>query len=298
MTPCTFSILTSPLDIPFLKLMLEHLMRTHKGRFSEVLLIADDMPPAFHSLGEEERDAHFLALIEELVSTGTVTRCVRLSTLSAEQAGSIYFAPQPSKLRDFKGCPVFGWVAGLHEAKTDLVLHVDCDIMMHQDAGHDWIEEGAALMTEDSSVMFVSPLPGPPASDGDFPSQMEPPNFDRHGNLRFKTFTSRCYLVSKSRFAQMLPIRMRRGMTKTGIKQFAWELCVESDLQRSAFERVHLRSEKAWQLHSEKHTEEWVRELPALLARVEAGDYPEGQGGHHDLISELWYGEAAPASRR
>jgi hypothetical protein len=144
-------------------------------------------------------------------------------------------------------------------------------------------------MEEDKSVMFVSPLPGPPAKDGTFPSQLTAPTFDRHGNLRFKTFTSRCYLVSKSRFARMLPTRMQRGITKAGITHFAWESCIESDLQNSPFERAHLCSSNAWYLHQQRHTAEWADALPEILAKIEADVYPEGQGGYHDLIPELWY---------
>ena len=67
-----------------------------------------------------------------------------------------------------------------------------------------------------------------------------------------------------------------------------WEECVSAALQRSAYYRVHLASPTAWSVHCKDHIPRWVAALPSILARVEAGEFPEGQAGYYDLRLADW----------
>jgi hypothetical protein len=82
-------------------------------------------------------------------------------------------------VRDHRGVPLFGWIAGLEAAQTDFVVHFDSDLLLHQAPGHSWIDAGMALIQEDPLAMFVSPLPGPPASDGSVKDQAVAPTLGR-----------------------------------------------------------------------------------------------------------------------
>ncbi len=159
------------------------------------------------------------------------------------------------------GVPMFGWIAGLETARTDFVVHFDSDILLHQAPDHNWIEAGMALIEKDSLVMFVSPLPGPPASDGCFHDQAFAPTFDEEGNLRFKTFSSRRFLVNKCRFENLLPTPLvytsakgrRRMQFGIGNALSPWETCVSCALKEFINDRVNLRSPKAWAIHCPDH---------------------------------------------
>jgi len=204
MTDCAFVLLTSPRDSGFVGDILDHLLRMCSFPFREIILVVDDLPK---SVPKEHRslDAEFQDLTQRLQQNGAVTRFVCLDSTPTGRLAKKYFGSRVSRMRDFRGIPMFGWIAGLETAETDFVVHFDSDILLHQAPNHNWIQAGMALIEKDPQVMFVSPLPGPPASDGHFYDQAVAPTFDDEGNLRFKTFSSRRFPVNKRRFENILP---------------------------------------------------------------------------------------------
>lgn len=296
MPECTFVLLTSPSDIEFMNDTLRHLLRMCSFRFREVIVVADDLPRTTRTQSHGNSDAEFSGLIQEWQRNGTVTRCVRLSTIPSARLARKYFGSRVPAMRDRRGIPLFGWIAGLETAQTDFVVHFDSDILLHQAPGHSWIDAGIALLEGDPLAMFVSPLPGPPASDGAFHTRSVAPTFDNQGNLRFKTFSSRRFLVSKRRFENMLPTPLRYISTKQRLRMqfgfgnalYPWEHCVSCALEESEYYRVHLRSPKAWAIHCPDHGRVWIQSLPGLIKRVEVGQYPAEQGGHYDLMLPAW----------
>lgn len=296
MRDCTFVLLTSPRDTEFVGDILRHLLKMCSFPFREVILVVDDLPKRTVPQGQENLDAEFSRLMGQWQQNGTVTRSVRLSTIPSHRLANKYFGSRVSQQRDFRGIPMFGWIAGLEEARTEFVVHFDSDILLHQAPDHSWIEAGMALIEKDPLVMFVSPLPGPPASDGCFHDQTVAPTFDGEGNLRFKTFSSRRFLVNKQRFEDLLPTPIVYTSAKgrrlmwfgIGNALWNWETCVSCAMKESQYYRVHLRSPKAWSIHCLDHGPAWVRSLPTLIKRVEEDDYPAEQGGHYDLIPSAW----------
>lgn len=295
MPECTFVLLTNPNDVQFVNEIIQHLLRMCSIHFREVIVVADDLPQA-RATSPKHCHVQLFELIEELLHNNTVSRCVRLSTIPSLTLASKYFGSQISATRDHRGVPLFGWIAGLESAKTDFVVHFDSDILLHQAKGHDWINEGITLIQEDPLAMFVSPLPGPPTPDRKFFDQDFPPTFDKRGNFRFKTFSSRRFLVSKDRLDNLLPTPMqyisnkRRLLMQFGLGNalWTWEYCVSYALERSKYYRVNLRSPNAWAIHCPNHGRAWLRYLPALIKEVECGNYPVEQGGHYDLLLSAW----------
>jgi hypothetical protein len=279
MPECTFVFLTNPRDIEFVDHTLRHLLRMCSFHFREIILVADDLPKGTQLQSHENSDAKFSRMIQELQRNGTITRCVRLSAIDSDRLAGKYFGSRVSAMRDHRGIPLFGWIAGLEAAQTDFVLHFDSDILLHQAPGHSWIDAGI-----------------PPASDGSFYDQAVAPTFDNQGNFRFKNFSSRRFLMNKPRFENMLPTPLRYLSTKRRLfMQFGfdnalctWEHDVTCVLQNSKYYRVHLRSPKAWALHCRDHGRAWLRSLPALIKRVEDGRYPAEQGGHYNLMLPAW----------
>jgi hypothetical protein len=295
MNPCTFVTLAGPADARHVDRILDHLLRMCSFDFQEVILVLDDVPktgiPA-----DAWRELY--AKIERLAEHGPIDRVVRLSEINrrCRRLSKKHFGRSVSRVRDLRGVPLFGWIAGLEEARTDFVVWFDSDILLHQETGFNWIESGMALIADDPTVMFVAPHPGPPASDGNLRGQTIPPIVDGAGNFRFKTFSSRRFLISKQRFENMLPIRLvyapgkNRMLSRLGLGKapLPWEQCVSRSLQRSEYYRVHLGNPKAWALHSPDHSTAWIEALPRISTRIEAGDYPTEQGGFYDLVLSSW----------
>lgn len=289
MTECTFVFLTSPLDVQFAKYTLTHLLKMSAYRFREVIAVADDLPRRTISDRHPATLESFSALLRELQDTGLITRCIHLSAVSHnEELARKHFGSRVLALRDGRGIPLFGWIAGIEAANTEFVVHCDSDMLLHQ-RGHSWIDEGIGLIEADPLVMFVSPLPGPPTPDGTFPAQQIPFTFDIEGRLRFATtFSSRMFLLKKSRFETMLPTRLLSFQTTGGNYVCTWEKSVSSTLSLSRFCRVHLRTENAWLMHCLDRSSDWLNLLPSIIEKVEEGSYPPSQAGYFDLILSMW----------
>ena len=296
MSECTFALLAGPRDTGFLKATLRHLLKMCSFSFREILVVADDLPRSDGSLNTDVEVSCFTDLLRRLTRDQTVTRCVYLSEIATDRLAEKHFGSRVSTMRDHRSIPLLAWIVGIEAAQTDFVLHFDSDILLHQAPGHSWIRTGMTLMHEDPLAMFVSPLPGPPSCDGRLCAQATAPTLDNQGNFRFKTFSSRRFLLSKQRFEKLLPTPLRyislkrRLLMQVGFGSAIrpWEYCVSCALQESKYYRVHLCSPKAWALHCPDHSQAWLRSLPAVIKRVEEGRYPSEQGGHYDLMLPAW----------
>ncbi len=63
---------------------------------------------------------------------------------------------------------------------------------------------------------------------------------------------------------------------------------VDARLTVTGHVRIDLDSPRAWTVHPPDHGPEFVAALPALLERLEAGDYPPEQAGREDLMLDAW----------
>jgi hypothetical protein len=292
---CTFSMLASTADAPFIAMSVRHLLRMCAFHFQDVVIVVDDLPKDGHDAVEARG---LLAILEGMHAEGIVSRILRLSTVheNERQLSQKYFGCVLPRPRDRRGIPLLGWVAGLEDARTDFVVHFDSDILLHQRSGHSWLTEAMTLLRQDASAMFVAPRPGPPAADGSLQGQQVAPTRDENGNFRFKQFSSRRFLVSKRRFDALLPTpllytsRRDRVLMQLGYGNALqmWEECVSSVLRRSSYYRVHLANPNAWSVHCKEHSPRWLAALPAILERVEAGEFPEAQAGHYNLQLSHW----------
>ena len=176
------------------------------------------------------------------------------------------------------------------------MLHYDSDILQYQSLDSDWIRKGKDLINALPEVMFVAPLPGPPTASGELKGQKEQPVRDEAGNFMFKSFSSRRFLVNKTKLEHLLPCPalytspIRKMLMKFGVGNalLPWESSMSAALSRSKYFRLHLCDKDAWTLHCPDHGPEWVTALPSLIARIETGDFPAEQAGTYDLHLPYW----------
>jgi hypothetical protein len=209
-----------------------------------------------------------------------------------------YFAIPVRQTHSNGGYPILGSMAAIEESRADFLVHFDSDMLLYQEPGFSWIDQGIRLLRENPDLLAVLPRSGPPHRDGRLRQQEETGEAfepDPRGIYCFKTFTSRVFLIERRRFDRLLPLRPRLPVVEllrnylTGRNTMPeWEIMIGYRLQETAFVRADLTSTQAWTLHPDERGERFEAALPGVIARIETGDFPPGQGGYYDLLLDLW----------
>jgi len=259
---CTFAMLAGPADATYFSLTLRHILKMCSFDFAEVLLIVDDLPKRGRS---PEAEQAFCTMVEGLQHDGLIDRIVWLRRFHAQslRAAPKYFGRRITQFRDHRGVPAFGWIAAIEAAKSEFLLYFDSDVLLYQ-SGTDWISAGMELIAKDETAMFVAPYPGAPAPDRELFGHSEPPVLDEQGNFRWKTFSSRRFLVSKPHLEKLLPTpprfvsKKRELLSRIGIGNalLPWESAVSKALEQSPYSYVYLGSQAAWSLQLSRS---WTR---------------------------------------
>jgi hypothetical protein len=305
---CSLSILVARTDIPFMMHTIPHLVKMCNYPFVEKLLVVDagelsgDYPkrPGIGTL-EQLREC-----CDRLLKDGVMDRAVDID-FSPQYRDRMYrkhFQGQVQETHNYRGAPVLGYIACIEEAKGDYVLYFDCDMLLHQQPGFNWIAEGIQLMEKHPEIVDVLPLASPPSEGKEQAYQACELHAD--GFYSLKRFTSRKFLVNRQRFEQFLPLTVRwlpsrqkpkwlPGAIATKISAVTgkgglerWENMMSNRLQATNYVRADLANPKAWTLHPHKHGADFVAALPKLIEKVEAGWYPPEQAGIYDLNLEPW----------
>jgi len=282
-----------------------HMVRMCGSGVTERILVRDDAPlrgewQSRPSVGTPEE---LRACCDELLERGIVDAVVPVdsSRVYRHRTYSQHLGFPFHDSHSRRGTPVLGYIAGLDVGAADYVVHFDSDMFLHQAAGHSWIKEGIDLLQAHPDVMAVLPRSGPPAQDGRLLQQEsigEGFVRDPAGFFRFKTFTSRVFLIDRRRFDQLLPLRTGLSVWsqlldglgwRPGLPE--WETMVAGRLEETDFFRVDLESPRAWTLHPTVRGAAFEAVLPEIIRRIEAGEYPAAQGGHYDIELEEWVRE-------
>lgn len=267
------------------------------------MLIVDTAP-----LGPEYRNRPGVGTLrelrsccEQLIGSGVIDQAIEIdySESYRKRVYKKHFASPVRHTHNHRGYPILGSIFAIEESQADYVVHFDSDMLLHQDRNFSWIERGITLLHQYPEVISVLPLSGAPTVDGTLKQQQEVGEAyerDPGGFYRFKTFTSRVFLINRTRFNSLLPLRLKlpwisiikNYMTTTNTLP-PWEDIIGGRLEETSFIRVDLDSPLAWTLHPEDHGPEFVKALPRIIERVEEGWFPSGQAGYYDLQLELWH---------
>ncbi|MBP0001287.1 MAG: hypothetical protein J7641_20230 [Cyanobacteria bacterium SID2] len=307
---CALSIMVARTDLPFMMHTIPHLVKMSQFDFCERVLAVDTAP-----LSGDKVNRPGVGTMEELLD-----RCQQLTNerlidriiyfdYSPEYRERIYqkhFGAKIWQTHNWKGYPILGSIFHLEEVKGDYVLHYDSDMMLYQEAGYSWIEEGMKLMQQHPEVMSVRPLTGPPTSDGSM-HQTKPYDRDPDGFYRFKFFGSRAFLIDRKRFDSLLPmpilwtsyrnkwLNALPNALKTRLNYWthkgkldSWELMVSKRLEETKYVRAVADSPKAWTVHPNTRAPEFLEALPDIIQQIEAGSFPPEQAGQYDLVLDAW----------
>jgi len=290
---CTLSFLASCYEIGFLEQTIRHVVRVSSYPFAERLLHIDL---------ESGRGDTLLKLREigqRLVAESVIDRVVEFDQTIAHDSALVsrYFnRSRIRRSRDHRNIPLFAWISGIEACTTRYLLHIDCDILLHQQPGYSWVNEGIELLRERDDIMSVAPHPGPPTPDGILHQRASARWKRDDGFLAFKTWTGRRYLIDTERFQEFLPVRLTHCPWKKRIRRWfrgqgtanTWERHMKTALAESRFCRADLDTPHAWTLHCKPRGKLFEDALPQIIARIERGEFPERQAGHYNLKLDLW----------
>lgn len=295
---CSLAILVARTDVAFIRHIVPHFVRSCNYLFSQKVLVADTGPLSGEFRRRPGRDTikQLLNCGSELITTEVIDE-VKLVDYSEPYRRRVYNKhfgrPLPFD-HDGKGTPILSYVFSIEEAKSDYLLNVDCDMLLHQDKYYNWIDSGIKLLRANPKILCVMPRPGPPKDDGIL-RQLKPYEHDRRGFFRFNHFSSRAFLIDIKRFERMLPLKIEtvqardpnaEGSACSGLAN--WEVMVTSRMIETGHVRADLNACEAWTLHPVDRGPRFNKALPRIIKRIEEGWYPLGQAGHYDLILNLW----------
>ncbi len=197
----------------------------------------------------------------------------------------------------FRGYPIYGSFKQFFDNDADYILHLDCDMIIHETPGFSWIKEGIRVMEENEDILCVLPKGGPSTKDKSLHQGTNDYQVDENRGLYlFKNFTSRHYLIHKKRFLRLLPLKplwlswrdpIKSRLFGSG-KMLCWEAMVQHALEKSHMWRADLMSDQAWSLHPGDRSEKFYQLLPRIIESVRLNEFPEKQRGHFDLKLNDW----------
>ena len=197
----------------------------------------------------------------------------------------------------FRGYPIYGSFKQFFDNDADYILHLDCDMIIHETPGFSWIKEGIRVMEENEDILCVLPKGGPSTKDKSLHQGTNDYHVDENRGLYlFKNFTSRHYLIHKKRFLRLLPLKplwlswrdpIKSRLFGSG-KMLCWEAMVQHALEKSHMWRADLMSDQAWSLHPGDRSEKFYQLLPRIIESVRLNEFPEKQRGHFDLKLNDW----------
>ena len=302
--PVTLEITVAPTDLPHAVEIIPHQLRQWGGQVREVLFTFDLHRTAHGGRfadGWEERRGPMGELLEELCASHPGARMAEVdySPEKVREVAGAFTGDTTMPAKNTNGAPIYPYFFGLQEARNDLILHLDSDVMFGG-GSQTWIEEACDLLAQNPDVLASNPLPGPPTADGSL--RREPaPRFEHSSRAyRFGTLSSRLFFTDRRRLRERLfplrllgPIRLISGVKARlhGNPPFrAPEMSISAAMADTGLYRVDFlgAAPGMWSLHPPYRSEEFYLELPRLIERIENGDVPDAQRGDYELNDSMF----------
>ena len=314
----TLEISIAPRDLRHLRETLPHQLRQWAGQVREVVCTVDLEPtPGEAGLGAEH-EARLLDFIEGCLSSYRHAR-LEVADYSATTRGAVgdrFFGGQAVPFKTARAGPFYAYFFGLHVARCDYVLHLDCDVFFGG-GSQTWTQEAVEVLNERPDVLLCGPLPGPPRADGTIGQAAAEPEPHASPAFAFQTVTSRRFFIDLKRLNDRvggLSVR-RHTPRRTRVPLSLWlkgwrqmqlrdrlrpltlstppyelperllgEAMTEAGLRRVDF----LGSPPGmWSLHPPDRSERFYESLPRLIERVENGDVSDDQRGNYDVVDSM-----------
>jgi hypothetical protein len=303
LAPVTLQINVAPTDLPHAVSVLPHQLRQWGGQVQEILFTLDLHRTAHGGrFGEawEERKDPMEALLQRLCDEypSAHVSVVDYTDRTVRDVAESFLDEPLMPAKDTKGAPIYPYFYGLYTAAHDYVLHLDSDLMFGG-GSQTWVAEALELLDRHADVLACNPLAGPPLAEPALRGQRAA-RFEHDSRaFRFPTLSTRLFLIDRGRLRErLLPLHLQGPLRLVSRAKAALhgnppyraaEIVISDAMLEAGLSRVDFLGADPgmWSLHPPFRSPALYRELPALIARVEAGDVPEAQRGEYDLNDSL-----------
>ncbi len=305
-----------PFDVRHVEHTLPHQLRVWGAQVDRVLITLDTRVAGagrYHAGAYETARNEMLETLERLTASlpHVIVDEVAYDSQTHRDIGKTFFSATPDwPDRAFDGGPFLVYFHGLMRANADYVLHMDSDMLFGGGSPH-WIEDAISVFAERPDALFVCPFSGPPLADGTLRADLHTqfPGLDEVAvperldgvvpGYRFATVSTRIFMIDMNRFAERIgSLRLLRPNLKRRLRALALDespLSMPAEEVLSANMAAHRLARIDWlgavpgmfSLHPPYRSETFYKDLPHLIARIEAGDIPEGQRGDFDVNASM-----------
>lgn len=317
-----------PFDVRHVADTLPHQLKIWGGQVDRVIVTLDTRlakAGRYHAGRYEEARAQILSTLSEAQEhyPQLIIDPVSYDADIRQQVGTAFFGKDATwPDRAFDGGPFYVYFHGLLRANANYVFHIDSD-MLFGGGSQSWMDEAIALMRDNPHALCVGPFPGPPTANGRIDESLHGgfPGNDRFpGPQRldadapaysFSTVSTRIFMMDMRRFADRIgalelvrpnvPRRLRSALFGESPLSMPAEEVLSANMVARGLSRIDYLGKGAgmFSLHPPFRSPEFYAQLPALIARIEAGDIPEGQKGDYDINASMMdWSSALQAKRR
>ncbi|MCI0537622.1 MAG: glycosyltransferase family 2 protein [Verrucomicrobiales bacterium] len=284
--PVSLMIKATVLDVPYLEVMVRHMVQQARFRFHERVLLVDQ-PKFFtgkYSKRNQSSETALDAASGRLLSQGWIDRICRVDYHEPTKREVLerYFKGESSRMptHAITGGPIYATLFGMESLSTDWILQMDADVFFHTDSSS-WVERALTVMAKDSGLWLMMTHPGPPVGPPGHSLTSRNARIARWDSgaqlWRFRHATTRYFVCDRRNLRTRLkPIWLRGGCAPL-------EQCISATLQREGVFRGTLGDLTSWHLHAWHHGDpfpQWAAELAEAIAK---GRYPDRQKGEYDL---------------
>lgn len=316
-----------PLDVGHVVHTLPHQLRAWAGQVDRIVISLDTQVSKtgrYHASDYQQSLERLTALLGDMQRDvpALVVDIVDHSAPALEAVRAAFFASTPEiPAKAFDGGPFHAYFYGLLRANAEYVLHMDSD-MLFGGLEQSWIEQAVVSLEARPDALFICPFPGPPCEDGSlnpalhqgFPGlrSVEPPQrlHADHPAYRFRSVSTRIFLLDMQRFAARVGAlqlvrpdarrRLRAWLLAQSPLAMPAEEILSSNMERLGLERIDMLGHGTgmYSLHPPYRNPAFYRQLPDLIARIEAGDLPDAQRGDYDINASMIDWSDALAAKR
>nr|WP_294899511.1 hypothetical protein [uncultured Pedobacter sp.] len=295
----TLQVSLAPSDYKHAIHMLEHQLSVFEDQVAEILLTYDThKSKGRFAIGWEENNSKLWTFLETVAKKHQKVRLLKIdySKTKKKEIANRFLKLKTIPAKDWRGGPFYTYFFGINESKHDFVFHIDSD-MFFGGLSKTWMTEAIKLYDNDESILFVSPLAGPPRLDGKLINQATTLYKEKAFHFRFSTMSTRLFLVNRTRLLkyslgnirtfkinELLRALYRQNPAYRLPEDILSSLLVKNDLIRVDFKG---ESPDLWSLHPPYRTDEFYKTLPMIIDKIVKNNVPYSQLGYYDIVDEL-----------
>jgi SAM-dependent methyltransferase len=285
-TDVTLVIKASQAEWRTIDLQVKHLVSQLEGpeKFFEKIVVTDDWTGPFSRQYDDADPVVFHEKLAMLVNENYLDRVVVVppDDGTAITYNKRWFGIESKARRSANGQPVHVTIHGFDQCKTDLVLLVDSDCLIHRPSRDDryLLAMQEILAGDPDGLTMAMPIrhvkPVPVTSIGD------------RGNWRVEV---RCCLISRKNLDRVLPLENKE--VEGGVLEYSWHRAVDNALQHFPLHSYRGSAGKTSFIHVPNERKAGFDEWFSIIKSVERGYVAPQQEGQVDLTGTIreWLGQ-------